>query len=102
TWSVMRRISDHLPPFISSYILMQPPEEEITGTMTEHSIVHRARSHSQIVQGIVEQIKPVVIPEIEPEPPASFMRVAMLMRWECQKDLQWGKSAPCCVCGQQA
>ncbi|HDU8690888.1 TPA: cytoplasmic protein, partial [Morganella morganii subsp. morganii] len=32
TWSVMRRVSDHLPAFISSYILMQKPEEEITGT----------------------------------------------------------------------
>ncbi len=102
TWSVMRRVSDHLPPFISSYILMQPPEEEISGTMTEHSIVHRARSHSQIVQGIVEQIKPVVIPEIEPEPPASFMKIPKLKRWECPKYLQWVKSQPCCVCGQQA
>ncbi|WP_243421483.1 DUF968 domain-containing protein [Morganella morganii] len=102
TWSVMRRVSDHLPAFISSYILMQKPEEEITGTMTEHSIVHQPRSHSRIVQDIVEQIKPVVVPEIEPEPPASFMRIPKLKRWECQKYLQWVKSQPCCVCGQQA
>ncbi|MGJ7325507.1 DUF968 domain-containing protein [Morganella morganii] len=102
TWSVMRRVSDHLPAFISSYILMQKPEEEITGTMTEHSIVHQPRSHSRIVHDIVEQIKPVVIPEIEPEPPASFMRIPKLKRWECLKYLQWVKSQPCCVCGQQA
>ena len=100
--SVMRRVSEHLPAFISSYILMQPPEEEITGTMTEHSIVHQPRSHSRIVHDIVEQIKPVVVPEIEPEPPASFMRIPKLKRWECQKYLQWVKSQPCCVCGQQA
>ncbi|HHQ6611310.1 DUF968 domain-containing protein [Morganella morganii] len=102
TWSVMRRVSDYLPAFISSYILMQPPEEEIAGTMTEHSIVHRPRSHSQAVQEIIDQIKPVVVPEIEPEPPASFMRIPKLKRWECQKYLQWVKSQPCCVCGQQA
>ncbi|AVK38752.1 DUF968 domain-containing protein [Morganella morganii] len=102
TWSVMHRVSEHLPAFICSYILMQSPEEEITGTMTEHSIVHRTRSHSRIVQDIVEQIKPVVVPEIEPEPPASFMRIPKLKRWECLKYLQWVKSQPCCVCGQQA
>ncbi|HBY5838878.1 TPA: DUF968 domain-containing protein, partial [Klebsiella pneumoniae] len=40
--------------------------------------------------------------DIEPEPPASFMRIPKLKRWECQKYLQWVKSQPCCVCGQQA
>ncbi|MEM8385027.1 DUF968 domain-containing protein [Morganella morganii] len=102
TWSVMRRVSDHLPAFISSYILMQPPEEEITGTMTEHSIVHQPRSHSRIVQEIVEKIKPVVVLKVDPEPPQSFMKIPKYQRWVCPTYLQWVKKQPCCVCGQQA
>ncbi|HHN8388108.1 DUF968 domain-containing protein [Morganella morganii] len=102
TWSVMRRVSDHLPAFISSYILMQKPEEEITGTMTEHSIVHQPRSHSRIVQEIIEKIKPVVVLKVDPEPPQSFMKIPKYQRWVCPTYLQWVKKQPCCVCGQQA
>ncbi|MBI6513291.1 DUF968 domain-containing protein, partial [Proteus sp. PR00174] len=36
------------------------------------------------------------------EPPASFLLKPKMQRWESHDWLQWVKTQPCCVCGQQA
>ncbi len=50
----------------------------------------------------IEEIKQVLDLAVDPEPPASFMKLPKFQRWESVKYLQWVKSQPCCVCGATA
>ncbi|PWC21475.1 DUF968 domain-containing protein [Brenneria nigrifluens DSM 30175 = ATCC 13028] len=48
------------------------------------------------------QVTPVLALAIDEEPPAGFMLLPKLARWECDKYTRWVKSQQCCGCGNPA
>ncbi|WP_431221706.1 DUF968 domain-containing protein [Serratia sp. L9] len=101
-WAVMERVSDLLPDSIARLFLRLPPAEFISGPKKEANIVWE-RAPVEIISEYVEQIKPVLSVDVDPEPPAGFMLRPKMKRWECEKYTQWVKSQMCCCgCGQPA
>ncbi|MDQ9130327.1 DUF968 domain-containing protein [Serratia fonticola] len=101
-WAVMEQVSDLLPDSVARFSLRLPPAEISTGPKKEADIVWE-RAPMEVINDYVEQIKPVLAVDIDPEPPAGFMLRPKMPRWESQPYLQWVKSQPCCCgCGRPA
>ena len=101
-WAVMEQVSDLLPDSVARFSLRLPPAEVPTGTRKEADIVWE-RAPVEVINDYVEQIKPVLEVDVDPEPPAGFMLRPKMKRWECEKYTQWVKSQVCCCgCGRPA
>ncbi|MFV8905714.1 DUF968 domain-containing protein [Serratia fonticola] len=101
-WAVMEQVSDLLPDSVARFSLRLPPAEVPTGTRKEADIVWE-RAPVEVINDYVEQIKPVLAVDVDPEPPAGFMLRPKMKRWECEKYTQWVKSQVCCCgCGRPA
>ncbi|HGN1381356.1 TPA: DUF968 domain-containing protein, partial [Proteus mirabilis] len=105
TFAVMHNVIDELPDAILRRVLdwpNKPKERRVHGGFPEADIVPNEISALSAMSGRLEAIKPVIKVAVDPEPPASFLLKPKMQRWENTQWLQWVKTQPCCVCGQQA
>ncbi|MDX7992368.1 DUF968 domain-containing protein [Xenorhabdus sp. psl] len=104
SWSVIHGVADLLPSFISHRALQRidDHDEKIGSTTSEHNIRWITQTSQDIVSECVEQVKTVLAAEIDPEPPASFMRSPKLRPWRNSQWLQWVKSQSCVACQRPA
>ncbi|UNK26239.1 DUF968 domain-containing protein [Serratia plymuthica] len=96
-WAVLKEVSDLLPDAVARFSLRLPPATIPTGTRREADIVWE-KAPQAIINECVEKVKPALTVDVDPAPPAGFMLLPKLTRWECEKYTQWVKSQPCC-CG---
>ncbi|MDX7987843.1 DUF968 domain-containing protein [Xenorhabdus sp. 12] len=104
SWSVIHGVSDLLPSFINHRALQRidDHDEKIGSTTSEHDIKWITQTSQDIIHERVEQVKTVLAAEVDPEPPASFMRSPKLQPWRNEHWLQWVKSQPCIACQRPA
>lgn len=101
-WAVLNGVSDLLPDSVARSALRLPPAPDETGTRKESDIVWE-KAPKAIINERVEKVKPALLVDVDPAPPAGFMLRPKLTRWECEKYTQWVKSQPCCCgCGLPA
>ncbi|MFZ1871747.1 MAG: DUF968 domain-containing protein [Chania sp.] len=101
-WAVIQQVYDLLPDAVARSALRLPPAEFESGPKREANIVWE-RPPAEIVNEYVEQIKPVLGMDIDPEPIAGLALIPKMKRWECEKYTQWVKSQKCCCgCGMPA
>ena len=101
-WAVLKGVSDLLPDSVARSALRLPPALVETGTRKESDIVWE-KAPQAIINERVEKVKPALLVDVDPAPPAGFMLRPKLTRWECEKYTQWVKSQPCCCgCGLPA
>ncbi|WP_109402775.1 DUF968 domain-containing protein [Proteus terrae] len=104
-FAVMHKLVDKLPDAILRRILNWPDktkERRVHGGFPEADIVPNEVTALSAMNARLDAIKPVINVTVDPEPPASFLLKPKMHRWENSQWLQWVKTQPCCVCGQQA
>ncbi|MEQ1963419.1 DUF968 domain-containing protein [Xenorhabdus khoisanae] len=104
SWAVIHKVVDLLPSFISHRALQRADDhgEKIESTTSEHDIRWVTQTSQDIMNERAEQVKNVLVVEVEAEPPASFMRSPKLRPWRNTKWLQWVKSQSCVGCQRPA
>lgn len=105
TFAVMYNLVNELPDAILRRVLdwpEKPKARRVHGGYPEADIVPSEISALDAMNKRLDAIKPVIKVTVDPEPPASFLLKPKMRRWENTKWLQWVKTQPCCVCGQQA
>lgn len=105
SFAVMHSLVDELPEAILRQILNWSDKQEerrVHGGFPEADIIPSNVTALSAMNERLDAIKPVIKVSVDPEPPASFLLKPKMQRWENTQWLQWVKTQPCCVCGQQA
>lgn len=100
-WACLKGVVDVLPEAAARVVFRLRPQESIKPVGHEAQI-QPERSATEMIQEVVERVKPVLSLEIDPETPESFMLRPKRRRFENTKYTQWVKRQPCCGCGAQA
>lgn len=100
-WASLKGVLDVLPEAAARVVFRLRPEELIKPVCREADI-QPERAATEMIQEVVERVKPVLSLAIDPETPESFMLRPKRRRWENAKYTQWVKRQPCCGCGSQA
>ncbi|XOY31759.1 DUF968 domain-containing protein [Proteus cibi] len=105
SFAVMHNLVNELPEAILRQILNWSDKQEerrVHGGFPEADIIPSNVTALSAMNERLDAIKPVIKVAIDPEPPGSFLLKPKMQRWENTQWLQWVKTQPCCVCGQQA
>lgn len=109
-WALVFGVADLIPGGIARRITGVEPEE-ITGVMSESTIVPDRPTAQSVLAAAVEaaeavipqeRMKPVIKLAADEAPAAGFMLRPKLQRWESEKYTRWVKTQQCCGCGSPA
>ncbi|EIC84704.1 DUF968 domain-containing protein [Serratia sp. M24T3] len=100
-WACLKGVVDVLPESAARKVFRLRPQEPIKAVGREADI-QPERAATEMIQEVVERVKPVLNLAIDPETPESFMLRPKRRRWENAKYTQWVKHQACCGCGGQA
>jgi hypothetical protein len=96
-WMVQHNLAEAIPEEIARRAL-QLPEEIHRPVMRECDISPSVPAKELVAK----KVSPLIILEVDPETPESFMRKPKRRRWVCEKYTRWVKKQPCMCCQQQA
>lgn len=109
-WALVFGVADLIPGGIARRITGVEPEE-ITGVMSESTIIPDRPTAQGVLAAAVEAAEAVIPQErmksviklaADEAPAAGFMLRPKLQRWESEKYTRWVKTQQCCGCGSPA